>query len=49
MNQILSSVEYNYKRPIEWQYRDLVYFRFVKASTKNMINLVKRPQGTQHM
>jgi hypothetical protein len=46
MNQILSSVEYNYKLPIEWQYRTLVYFRFVKASTKNMINLVKRPQIT---
>jgi hypothetical protein len=30
MNQILSAVEYNYKLPIEWQYRALVYFRFVK-------------------
>ena len=30
MNQILYAVEYNYKLPIEWQYRALVYFRFVK-------------------
>ncbi len=52
MNQMLSAVEYNYKLPIEWQYRALVYFRFVKQLTLRVRYHTKvldlsKPQETQ--